>query len=165
MDSLWYAVRLRQGGIMSDYYVKIIPDNPYCHVDAQAAERVQSYLEECMAAMSVTVERHETPAFVDCGAYLQEIACPFCGSDLWDWWGTAMDEAAGESGLFAELDKKTLPCCGRLASLRDLKYDYPCGFACTEFVLLNPREQLQQIHIETVEQTLGMSIKVIYSRI
>ncbi|MEZ3447320.1 MAG: hypothetical protein K1W30_19730 [Lachnospiraceae bacterium] len=150
---------------MSDYYVKIIPDKPYCHVDAQAAEKVRSYLEECMSAMSATVEMHEMPAFVDSGAYLQEIACPYCGSDRWDWWGDAMDEAAGEYGLFAKLDKKMLPCCGGWASLNDLKYDYPCGFACTEIILLNPREQIQQIHIETVEQMLGMHIKVIYSRL
>ncbi|MDE7418169.1 MAG: hypothetical protein K2N44_18010 [Lachnospiraceae bacterium] len=150
---------------MSDYYVTIIPDDPYCRVDTQAAKKVQSYLEECIVAMSVEIKTHEAPAFVDCGGYLQEIACPFCGSDLWDWWKEAMDESAGETGLFAELDEKQLPCCGKWASLNDLKYDYPCGFACTEFVLLNPRNQLEQHHKDMVEQMLGMWVKVIYSRI
>lgn len=150
---------------MSDYYVKIIPENPYCHVDVQAAKRVQSYLAECMAAMSVEIGMHEAPAFVDSGAYLQEIACPFCGSDLWDWWDAAMDEEAGENGLFARLGEKLLPCCGRRASLNDIRYDYPCGFACTEWIVLNPRVQLEQCHIETIERLVGMHIKVIYSRI
>ncbi|MDE6054761.1 MAG: hypothetical protein K2G55_13605 [Lachnospiraceae bacterium] len=150
---------------MSDYYVIIIPDNLYCRVDIQAVQKAQSYLEECMMAMSVEIEIHEAPAFVDCGGYLQEIACPFCGSDLWDWWGEAMDKSAGEAGLFDELDEKQLPCCGRRASLNDLKYNYPCGFACTEFVLLNPRNQLEQHHKDMVERLLGMQVKVIYSRI
>ncbi len=151
---------------MSNYYVKIIPDNPYCHVDMQAAEKARDYLEECsMVAMSVEIEMHEAPAFVDSGGYLQEIACPFCGGDLLDWWKDAMDAAAGENGLFAELDEKQLPCCGRRASLNELKYDYPCGFACTELIVLNPRNQLEQHHIEAVERLLGMRIKVIYSRI
>lgn len=150
---------------MSDYYVKIIPDDPYCRVDAAAAKRVRDYLEEHMKAMSVEIETQEALAFVDCGAYLQEIACPFCGSNLWDWWGAAMDEEAGENGLFARLDEKLLPCCGRRASLNDLRYDHPCGFACTEWIVLNPRVQLEQYHTETVERLLGMHIKVIYSRI
>ncbi len=150
---------------MSDYYVKIIPVEPFCKADAQAVQKVRSYLEQCLIAMSVEVEMHEAPAFVDCGAYLQEIVCPFCGNDLWDWWGDAMDGAAGETGLFPVLDKMPLPCCGRRASLNDLKYDYPCGFACTKFVVLNPREQLHQYHIEAVERMLGMQVKVIYSRI
>lgn len=150
---------------MSDYYVKIIPDDPYCRVDAAAAKRVRDYLEEHMEAMSVEIETQEALAFVDSGAYLQEIACPFCSSDLWDWWGAAMDAEAGENGLFARLDEKMLPCCGGSASLNDLKYDYPCGFACTEWVTLNPRVQLEQHHIQTVERLLGMHIKVIYSRL
>ncbi|MDE7030488.1 MAG: hypothetical protein K2P63_11030 [Lachnospiraceae bacterium] len=150
---------------MSDYFVKVIPDNPFCCVDARAAEQARSYLEECMMAMSVEVWRHEQPAFVDSGGYLGEIACPFCGSELWDWWGAVMDEDAGETGLFAQLDEKKLPCCGGRASLNDLKYDYPCGFACTEIVLLNPRKELANQHIREVERLLGMHIKVIYSRL
>lgn len=150
---------------MSDYYVKIIPEDPYCCIDTSAAKKACSYLDECMVAMSVETVTHETPAFVDCGSYLQEIACPFCGGDLWDWWRDAMDEEAGENGLFARLDEKLLPCCGRWVSLNDLRYDYPCGFACTELVFLNPRVQLEQHHIETVEWMLGMHIKVVYSRI
>ncbi len=153
---------------MSAYYIKIIPADPYCHVDMQTAQNVQSYLEKCIVVMSVEIKMHVSPAFVDSGAYLEKIACPFCGSELWDWWGEEMDRAAaesGEDGLFTRLDETTLPCCGRKASLNDLKYDFPCGFACTEFILLYPREQLTQQHIETVERIMGMQVKVIHSRI
>lgn len=150
---------------MSDYYIKIIPADPYCQIDMQLAKQVQSYLEKCIIVMSVEIKMHSSPAFVDSGAYLEKVVCPFCGSDLWDWWADEMDRAAGEDGLFPRLDEKTLPCCGRTAPLNDLKYDYPCGFACTEFIMLYPREQLTQQDVETVERMLGMQVKVIHSRI
>ena len=150
---------------MSAYYTKVIPVNPFCRVDAQTARTVQRYLEEHMMAMSVEIEMQEHPAFIDCGGYLEKIACPFCGSELSDWWAEAMDEAAGETGLFASLDAMRLPCCGRYASLKDLCYTAPCGFACTAFILLHPRKQLEWYHLREVERLLGTQVSVIESRI
>lgn len=151
---------------MSDYYIKIIPTDPYCRVPETVAETVRAYLEDCMVAMSAEVVVHEAPAFVDCGGYLQKISCPFCGSDLFaeGWWTDAMNAAADSKELFAELEEQELPCCGRRASLNDLQYDYPCGFACTEFALLYPRERPRQEHIKELERMLGMQVRVIYAR-
>lgn len=42
------------------------------------------------------------------------------------------------------------------------KDNYPCCFACTELVFLNPRVQLEQHHIEMAEWMPGMHIKVVY---
>lgn len=148
---------------MSDYYITIIPADPYCRVPETVAETVRAYLEDCMMAMSAKVAGHEAPAFVDCGGYLEKIACPFCGSGLEGWWTDAMNAAAGDTGLFV-LKEQKLPCCGRSASLNDLRYEYPCGFACTEFVLLYPRKKPEEEQIKKIEQMLGTQVRVIEAR-
>jgi len=148
---------------MSDYYTIFIPVNPNFRPTDEAVKAVVEYLETCVAAYSVEARVSETPEFVDCGGLLEEISCPLCGEPVLDeWWVTAMDEAF--KNHFTQLEVQT-PCCGRKILLNDLNYVAPCGFACVEFDLLYPREELSPEEIREVERRLQVPVKVIHSRI
>lgn len=144
---------------MSDYIVKIIPRDPQVHISDSIANRVLAALQEKILAQRATAESNETPQFIDCGGNLESICCPVCGGPLeFDWWGEQMNIAAKEG--FANLEI-CLPCCGSISSLNDLKYHFPCGFACTELVLWNPAEELSAEDITWIESQLETQVRVI----
>lgn len=148
---------------MSDYYIKIIPVDSDRRVSVQVADKVVEYLKSCIIAYSIEVNIQETPAFVDCGGYLESIICPFCGESLFtDWWTKAMNKAYENN--FTKLDIKT-PCCGKDTSLNELQYDFPCGFACFEIDIMNPREELGEKCIKEVEKLLNTPVHVIHARV
>ena len=62
---------------------------------------------------------------------------------------------------FESLDV-TMPCCGKSSSLNDLKYHFPCGFACAEFVVENPEGELGNENIIELEKILDTKLRVIH---
>ncbi|MBO5031519.1 MAG: hypothetical protein J6C19_09400 [Lachnospiraceae bacterium] len=148
---------------MSDYYIKIIPAGSDRRISPQTADRAVKYLQSCIIAYSVEAHIYETPAFVDCGGYLQDISCPYCGKSLFtEWWTEAMNKAYENN--FRKLDIKT-PCCNKDSSLNELQYDFPCGFACAEIDIMNPREELMEECIIEVEKLMNTPVRIIYSRV
>lgn len=65
---------------------------------------------------------------------------------------------------FMKLDIKT-PCCDKDASLNELQYDFPCGFACVEIDIMNPREELMEECIIEVEKLLNTPVRIIHARV
>ena len=55
-----------------------------------------------------------------------------------------------------------MPCCGKSSSLNDLKYHFPCGFACAEFVVENPEGELGNENIIELEKILDTKLRVIH---
>ena len=148
---------------MSDCITKIIPANPYSHIAPQTLQEAVNYLTANALAENITSIVYDTPAFIDCGENLEEIKCPICGETLdFDWWGNAVDEAA-EIG-FSDLTIAT-PCCHKDSSLNDLKYNFPCGFACAEIDMLNPTSELDDDCLKPLRELIGEPIRIIYSHI
>lgn len=144
---------------MSDYIVKIIPQDQGFRVPDSIANAEAEVLRDVVQAQRVTVESHKMPRFIDCGSNLESVCCPVCGSPLeFDWWGERMESAARDD--FASLEVQ-MPCCGKISSLNDLRYHFPCGFACTELALWNPAREPSTEDIAGIEERLGTPVRVI----
>lgn len=147
---------------MADYTIKIIPADPYRRIPEDRINMAADYLQGNVSADRIETAAYETPAFIDCGGNLESIECPLCGSHIdFDWWGEAMDEAA--EGEFSDLSA-VMPCCGGKISLNELKYDFPCGFACSEVKILNPDNEVSGECMENIRRLFSADIRVIRSR-
>lgn len=148
---------------MADYMIKVVPTDPYYSMTEYEARKVVDFLKEKIKSDEVKVLLYETPVFIDCGSNLERISCPFCKSHLdFEWWGETMS-AAGKKN-FEDLSVK-LPCCGRESMLNNLKYDFPCGFSCVEFDILNPAEKLSDDHLKHIQKLVGKPVRVIEARL
>ena len=144
---------------MSDYIIKIIPLNPYTHIDSQKVQQAVDFLK--MSFEDVSVATHETPVFVDCGENLEKIICPSCGEEMdFDWWQESMSAAYAKD--FVSLEIET-PCCHRVSSLNELEYYFPCGFACVEIDIFNPVAEPDEECLTAVQALLGEKLRVIRS--
>lgn len=148
---------------MSDYILRIIPADPYYHIDGQKAKRIVNNLKTRITADNMELKTYDTPAFIDCGDNLEKIICPICGKMLdFDWWSTAMDIARKNNFMNLSVD---LPCCGGSSTLNDLQYFFPCGFSCVELSILNPSDKLSPECFSCIQELLGTPIQCIQSHI
>lgn len=148
---------------MSDYVIKVIPINPYCHINIQKTQIIVDNLKTRITADNIESKTYATPIFVDCGSNLEKIVCPVCGETIsFDWWGSAMDTAGNSS--FMDLSVK-LPCCGDDSTLNDLQYYFPCGFSCAELSILNPLEELDSECLSYIQELFETPIRCIQAYI
>ena len=148
---------------MSEYIVKIIPNDPYFCIDKQHAQEVAQYIMRNVKADSVEVSLHETPSFVDCGTNLERISCPCCNSLLsFDWWHNVMNGTY--ENQFINLSVQ-LPCCGTDSTLNDLLYDFPCGFSSVEFAITNPVTEINDGILSTIQDILDITVRVIHAHL
>ena len=156
--------RIRTGGcLMSDYIVKLIPTDPFITVSEQSIENARHYIETRVICDCVKSTSSPTPMFIDCGESLETITCPNCGATLdFSWWGNAMDEAY--ESAFSSLET-ILPCCKSSASLNDLEYFLPCGFARFAIEILNPLHDIGDDVIRPVESLLCVHCRVVKAHI
>ena len=148
---------------MSDYIIKVIPIDPYYHINGQKINKIVDDLKTKIIADNVELKTYDTPVFIDCGTNLERITCPICCTMIdFDWWSVAMDTASNSS--FMDLYVK-LPCCGGSSTLNDLQYDYPCGFSCVELSVLNPLNELSQECLSYIQELLGTPIRCIQAHI
>ena len=148
---------------MSDYIVKIVPQNPLCKISEFALAKAKDFLESRLLCDSIQIEKYDTPAFVDCGSNLESIECPECGADLdLGWWSEAMDAAHEKNFVSPEME---LPCCGRTASLNNLKYHPPCAFACCVIEILNPKHDIEKGISDYIQKLLCTEIHIIKAHI
>ena len=150
---------------MSDHIIKIIPTDPTFCCDEESAERVVAYIKSRISSwfqgepLSIEYSLRENPMFVDCASNLESITCPSCGKKLdFGWWGNAMDIAYKSN--FRQLGI-VMPCCGQDSSLDCLNYCFDCGFSRVEFDLYNPASAPDSDCIHTIEELLGITIKII----
>lgn len=148
---------------MSDYVVKIIPTNPYYHLEGQNTQKIIDVLKTKIIADNIELKTYDTPMFIDCGSDLEKIMCPICGKTIdFDWWSTAMDTAW--NCRFMDLSVN-LPCCGSHSTLNDLQYYFPCGFSCVELTILNPLGEFDHECLSCIQKLLGTSIQCIRAHI
>lgn len=154
---------------MSENILSIIPTNPRWQPEPEAADRARALLTQLTPNPDrtddeLTAKWHETITVVDCGANLERITCPLCGSAIdTAWWGDLLEERY-EDG-FDDL-AATAPCCGRPTTLDKLDYDWPCGFARFELAVWNPgRDWLTDQELSLVAQALGHPVRQILAHI
>ena len=148
---------------MSDYIIKIIPTDPYYHIEGQKKSQIADYFKTRIIADNIEIKTYDSPAFIDCGSNLEKIICPICGETIeFDWWSAAMD--AAWNNRFMELSVK-LPCCGESSTLNDLQYHLPCGFSCTELSILNPLTEPDYECLSYIQELLGTPVRCVQAHI
>ena len=141
------------------YLIRMIPGEEMTVFSGTASDRAVEILNRCIRADSVTVSVYETPVFVDCGSNLEKIICPICGAEVpMDWWGEAMDTASATE--FTDL-RAELPCCGAQASLNDLMYDFPCGFARWVLEIAEPADEIPAAILSELASVLGEELRTV----
>lgn len=105
----------------------------------------------------------DKPNFFHCGANFGNVFCPFCGTDIMEWWQKA-SESWWNSADRRDLSVVT-PCCGRATTLNDLDYNRPQGFACVAITLMNPDSDLEPEERQQVEAALGLPVRIIWQHI
>ncbi|MDO4259034.1 MAG: hypothetical protein Q4C87_05875 [Actinomycetaceae bacterium] len=150
---------------MSDTFLHIIPTEPLWVPSAAAADRAIAVLAELSPdAERISAERTSQPRFIHQGSNFESLRCPRCGEALdLGWWGDVMDEAY--EGGFTDL-AVAMPCCGESASLNDVEYDWPAGFACFVLDVANPaRSWLTEDELEVLAEALGHPVRQVMSRV
>lgn len=124
--------------MVSDIIYKIIPEiYDYYPADTKLIEGAVQILKMYIKADKITWEDFENPAFIDCGSNFESVSCPFCEESIAinDW--QEMMSLSYEESHFNNLDI-LLPCCKRVSTLNNLKYQSDCGFAKFVIEILNP---------------------------
>ncbi|MCS0581664.1 hypothetical protein NX784_08670 [Massilia pinisoli] len=145
--------------IMSDSYLRYVPNDPAFVPQAEAACEAVRFLGKLASAGTIETRISETVMFVDAGENWDGVCCPTCGADADAWWSTAMD-AAWQS-QFACLDVRA-QCCGNQVSLNELRYGWPVAFGKFVLEVRNagiPRLQPEQL--ARLESILGCGLKEI----
>jgi hypothetical protein len=149
---------------MSDNWITFIPTDPHWVGDDAAAERAAKVVAELAPeAEEIEALQMDEVEFFDAGQNFESAKCPHCGADVTEWWPEAMDR--GHEIGFSDLST-TMPCCGRPASLNDLVYKMPQGFAQFAIAVMNPNiEEVDGAAVRRVGEALGHPVRVIYQRI
>lgn len=149
---------------MSDSSLVFIPTQPTFRPTPEVAETARTLLATFLSASDeVECEFTDEVEFVDAGENWSGVKCPFCGTDVEDWWFESMD-AASAAG-FTNLAVK-MPCCRRPSSLNDLNYVWPAGFSVFRLEALNPSvEGLADEQRRQLESCLGWPLRQIQRRI
>lgn len=151
------------GNIMSDTIFQLIPDQPAYVPDEETASLAEQFLRSHLpGASEVYAEVSEEIRFIDAGANYESVSCPICGKEIAnEWWLAAMDEAY--ESQFNNLDI-VVPCCGSKASLNNLDYHSPQGFA--RFVLSARNPDIQGLDgqaMQELEMIVGSKLRAIVS--
>ena len=154
---------------MSDYSVIFIPTDHRCVPPVAAHEEARLHVERrlpgIVGTVQVSISVSEHPEIVHGFANFENVVCPYCWDFLTDWWG---DEAlpVAERSNFENLSV-VLPCCERHASLNELHYYFPLGFARFQLEALNPNvgPKLPQGLLRELEAILGCRLRVVRQHI
>lgn len=68
--------------VMSDYIIRIIPTNPYYHIEEEMTYKIVYNLKVGITADDIELKQYGTPVFIDCGSNLEKIICPLCGAAI-----------------------------------------------------------------------------------
>lgn len=146
--------------------MSVIPTDPtWQPTTPGAAAAAQVFRGLAPNADRFDVDYYHQVRVVDAGENLVHIGCPVCGLDIdLDWFRDLTEIALYHDG-FHDLNV-TVPCCGGRASLNDLDYDWPVGFARFELAAWEPeRDQLTAGELAQIAQVLGHDVRQIMTHI
>jgi hypothetical protein len=148
---------------MSDLSLQLIPTDPQFVPSTvarrKAMELLRGLLPDVDEVEEIVTDEIE---FIDCAENFERVSCPACGAELdLEWWQEAVDSAAEEH--FKNL-AVTLPCCNATASLNDLKYEAPQGFARYCLEAMNPSvSAIPAADVARLEAALGCKLRTIWA--
>jgi hypothetical protein len=147
---------------MSDNVLKLIPTSPAFVPASESVERATAILRDrFLHADEVQARLSDQVRFIDQGANLESVRCPYDDKQLTtEWWQETMD-AANQSG-FRDLSV-ILPCCGRNSSLNELNYKWPAGFARFSLEVHNPQGDVSAEEFTRLEQILETGLTKIWA--
>lgn len=150
---------------MSDDWIRLIPCDPTFVPRAQDAEHARSVFASHMSgADEVTATFTEATEFIDAGVNMSQCRCPECGTPIDPGWWDGQLQQAGERA-FVELSV-TFPDCDHRASLDDLDYDWPVGFARFVLNALNPQAtDLEVAQRAEIASILGTPVRIIWQHL
>lgn len=146
---------------MSDNILKLIPASPSYMPKEDSKQKAIGAVEICFPlAGRVSFKQSGTPHFVDPGANLERIICPNCSLVIDEmWWKEAMDKAYQDK--YTDLNV-FVPCCRSKASLNELKYEWPAGFAKFSIEILNPTRDISDEELQDIETILETKLRKIW---
>lgn len=152
---------------MSDHHIVIIPAEPHYLPTAQQIAQAKAALWQWMPeAESIDEQVSEHVMFHDCGSNFEYVRCHLCAQELTlPEWHLLMDQDYDAQRSFALLPQ-TLPCCGSVASVHQLDYSFPQGFARFSITAINPRiGAMSPQQTESLQRHLGQPLRVIYRHV
>ena len=146
---------------MSDNFLNVIPVNASFVPDITAQYNAKTFLAQRYTDNQMEFITTDKTEFVDQGANFDAVSCNLCGHVLdTEVWQNAMDNAF--QNQFKDLQFRT-PCCNKVTSLNDLKYEMPAGFARYIMRIANPQTGLSNDEISKLEDVVGTKLKVVWS--
>ena len=155
---------------MSDDYLKIIPTSPDHVPPKRTHKRAVALLESFFPeGEEFESEVYDKTEFIDQGENIEAAICPNCKKRLnldhsneddpivaW-WYG--LSETMEDADLTSITTK--MPCCGQIACLMDIEFDWPAGFARFELNVMNPnvKDNLTKTQLLQLEEILGCPLK------
>ncbi|MFI0464812.1 hypothetical protein ACH347_12085 [Saccharopolyspora sp. 5N102] len=155
---------------MSEDVLSVIPADPRWQPDRAAADRAAAVAARLApgtaggASVEIRVTWHDEMTAIDCGDNLERIGCPRCGASIdLAWWSGLLEvlRGAGFETLAVQV-----PCCRAEASLDELDFDWPCGFARFEIAIWNPeRIWFDEAELAALAAALGHPVRQIRARL
>ena len=159
---------------MSDNWVYFVPDDPRYTPDREQVGRAVAQASRFFPrADSVEAEFPPDIEFFHAGGDFEGVFCPDCGEEVTDWWGDRLDldrtvpgvrpEERAEVGF--QLAPITLPCCGKVCTLNDLRYEVSGAFGRLALNVMNPHEAVPPEAVPILESALGTKLRIVYQHI
>ena len=148
---------------MSTAFLKFIPSDPSFVPDERRQRNVFEFLTVEFGPSEIEIKTTDHIEFVDSGENFAGVSCNLCKKKMsLEFWQNKMDSAF--KNKFSNLLFKT-ECCQNSASLHDLVYDGPCGFARFVISIRNPDYEHQYECQSKLEKILATELRQVYSRI
>ncbi|GLV60214.1 hypothetical protein KDH_70350 [Dictyobacter sp. S3.2.2.5] len=147
---------------MSENFLRLIPIDPQYIPSPVAQYQVKSLLASFLPEKEIQVKISEEIEFIDAGNNLELIQCPACEVTVSCGWWSAMMDHAYTSSHFHNLNV-TMPCCATVASLNNLRYMWPVGFARFVIEIRAPERGLAEHLQPIIQPMLGCPIRKIHA--
>ncbi|HEX6469751.1 MAG TPA: hypothetical protein VF069_11700 [Streptosporangiaceae bacterium] len=143
---------------MSDGYIRLIPTDQNWQPTPAAAASAVTYVARLFSGPNDAVEKvshefYDRVTLIDAGENTVQITCSRCGGEISVRWFFDLVEENGES--FDHLDV-TVPCCGVVVSLDNLRYEWPVGFARFEVSAMNPTRAKYELDAEELANVTAL---------
>jgi hypothetical protein len=146
--------------VMSDHWLIVAPCDPYFIPSAERQTAAFELLKSLRPrAQNWELQVSETPEFFVSPEGFETIFCPFCATDVKEFWFEEMDRWHATDRRSLET---TTPCCKRQISLNDLDYVQPQAFACFAVELMRGGPDLEPAEREQVEAALGAPVRTFW---
>jgi hypothetical protein len=148
---------------MSVHYIHFIPAEPMFVPRSAAQHAAVDVLRAARPdADDISTNTGDYVTFVDCGENFERVGCPACDATLQvETWQALMDaDYADDLGF--QLAPITLPCCGNVMTLNELRYEWPQGFSRFAMTAMNAGGEVPRDLLERLESVLGCRLRVIY---